>query len=82
VRSVLSGIIPSRIYAAAAHAALDESARASTIVAEAVAITPELTADDVEQAEHDRDPAVTHTFVQRLIGVGLPLPMSAAARVD
>jgi adenylate cyclase len=46
----------SRLYRAAAHAALDEGDRARQIVAEAIAIAQDLTGDRVENREFYRDP--------------------------
>ncbi len=68
----------SRLYRAAAHAALGETARAREIVAEAVASTPDLTAEFIEAQECYRDPAVKRKLVETLVQAGLP--EGAAAR--
>jgi class 3 adenylate cyclase/TolB-like protein/tetratricopeptide (TPR) repeat protein len=62
----------SRLYRAAAHAALDESVRARDIVAEAIASVPDLTADYIETHEFYRDPAIKRALIERLVGAGLP----------
>ena len=62
----------SRLYSAAAHAALGESERAREIVAEALAAAPGLTADLIAIHECYRDPAVRHRLIDLLVGAGLP----------
>jgi len=62
----------SRLYRAAAHAALGEESRARDIVAEAVANSPILTSGYVRSQEYYRDPAVMRTLIERLIRAGLP----------
>ncbi len=61
----------SRLYRAAAHAALGESERAREIVAEALAAAPGLTAELIETHECYRDPAVKRRLIDLLIGAGL-----------
>lgn len=62
----------SRLYRAAAHAALGEPARAREIVAEALANAPDLTADYVAFHECYRDPATKQNLIDCLAGAGLP----------
>ena len=62
----------SRLYCAAAHAALGESGRAREIIAEALAAAPDLTAELVEYHECYRDPAVKRTLIEVLVAAGLP----------
>ena len=62
----------SRLYCAAAHAALGEMDRARAIVAEAMAAAPDLTAELVEDHECYRDPAVKRALVEALVRAGLP----------
>jgi TolB-like protein len=65
-----------RLYRAAAHAALGEAAEARGVVAEAVARAPGLSTAFVEGQEHYRDPEVTPRLIALLEAAGLP---SAAA---
>jgi adenylate cyclase len=69
----------SRLYRAAAHAALAEEARAREIIAEAVANSPILTSDYVSSQELYRDPTVKRTLIERLIRLGLPASAQEAA---
>jgi adenylate cyclase len=62
----------SRLYRAAAHAALGEPDRAREIVAEAVANAPDLTTDYVEFHECYRDPATKRKLLELLARAGLP----------
>ncbi len=62
----------SRLYRAAAHAALGEPDRAREIVAEAVANAPDLTADYVEFHECYRDPTTKRKLLELLACAGLP----------
>ena len=62
----------SRLYRAAAHAALGETGRAHDIVAEAIANAPDLTTDYVEFHECYRDPVTKRTLIALLVRVGLP----------
>jgi adenylate cyclase len=62
----------SRLYRAAAHAALGEFERARAIVAEAVANAPDLTTDFIDTYEFYRDPAIKRALIERLVGAGLP----------
>ena len=62
----------SRLYRAAAHAALGETARAREIVAEAIANAPDLTTDYVEFHECYRDAATKRTLIEFLVSAGLP----------
>ena len=62
----------SRLYRAAAHAALGETARAREIVAEAIASAPDLTTDFVENHEWYRDAAIKRTLIEFLVRAGLP----------
>jgi adenylate cyclase len=61
----------SRLYHAAALAALGETGRARQVVAEAVAAAPDLTTDHIRTNEHYRDRAVTRRLIDLLISVGL-----------
>jgi class 3 adenylate cyclase/TolB-like protein len=61
----------SRLYRAAAHAALGDLARAREIVAEAMANAPDLTIEFVEDHEIYRDPAVKSALGAHLIRAGL-----------
>ena len=70
----------SRLYRAAAHAALGETARAREIVAEAIASAPDLTTDFVENHEWYRDAAIKRTLIEFLVRAGLPeCPVEQAA---
>jgi adenylate cyclase len=62
----------SRLYRAAAHAALGEADRARDIVAEAIASAPELTTQSIEDREFYRDPAIKQRLVELLARAGLP----------
>ena len=62
----------SRLYRAAAHAALGETARAREIVAEAIANAPDLTTDYVEFHEFYRDPVTKRKLIELLVSAGLP----------
>ena len=62
----------SRLYRAAAHAALGETARAREVVAEAIASAPDLTTDFVENHEWYRDAAIKRTLIEFLVRAGLP----------
>ena len=62
----------SRLYRAAAHAALGETARACEIVAEAIANAPDLTTDYVEFQECYRDPVTKRKLIELLVSAGLP----------
>ena len=70
----------SRLYRAAAHAALGETARAREVVAEAIASAPDLTTDFVENHEWYRDAGIKRTLIEFLIRAGLPeCPVELAA---
>jgi adenylate cyclase len=70
----------SRLYRAAAHAALRETARACEVVAEAMASAPDLTTDFVENHEWYRDAAIKRTLIEFLVRAGLPeCPVELAA---
>ena len=62
----------SRLYRAAAHAALGETARAHEIVAEAIANAPDLTTNYVEFHECYRDPVTKRKLIELLVSAGLP----------
>ncbi len=62
----------SRLYRAAAHAALGETVRAREVVAEAIASAPDLTTDFVENHEWYRDAAIKRTLIESLVRAGLP----------
>ena len=62
----------SRLYRAAAHAALGETARAREVVAEAIASAPDLTTDFVENHEWYRDTPIKRTLIELLVRAGLP----------
>jgi len=62
----------SRLYGAAAHAALGETARAREIVAEAIANAPDLTTDYVEFHEFYLDPMTKRKLIELLVSAGLP----------
>ena len=70
----------SRLYRAASHLALGEEIRASKVVAEAVAISPDLTTDYVLAQESYQDSTVTQTLVERLIRAGLPTRLAVATK--
>jgi class 3 adenylate cyclase/TolB-like protein len=69
----------SRLYHAASLAALGEDLQARDVVAEAVAISPDLTSDYLRSQEFYRDPAVIRTLTERLIRAGLPASEHEAA---
>ena len=70
----------SRLYRAAAHAALGETARAREVVAEAIASAPDLTTDFVENHEWYRDAGIKRTLIEFLVRAGLPeRPVELAA---
>ena len=70
----------SRLYRAAAHEALGETARAREVVAEAIASAPDLTTDFMENHEWYRDAAIKRTLIEFLVRVGLPeCPVELAA---
>ncbi len=62
----------SRLYRAAAHAALGETARGREVVAEAIASAPDLTTDFVDNHEWYRDAAIKQTLIESLVRAGLP----------
>jgi len=62
----------SRLYRAAAHAALGETARACEIVAEAIANASDLTTDYVEFHEFYRNAATKRKLIEFLVSAGLP----------
>jgi adenylate cyclase len=64
----------SRLYRAASHAALGEDMQARDVVAEAFAISPDLTGDYILAEETYRDSTITQTLVERLIRAGLRAP--------
>ena len=68
----------SRTYRAASWAALGKLDRAERIIREALAATPDLTTDFIEQNEHYRDPSVKNLLAKRLIEAGLPRFSSVA----
>ena len=63
----------SRLYRAAAHAALGDLARAREIVAEAMANAPDLTTEFVEDHEIYRDPTVKGALVAHLVRTAGPV---------
>jgi hypothetical protein len=63
---------PSRLYRAAAHAALGEAGRARDAVAEAIASAPDLTTDYLETHEFYQEPAIKGTLIELLVCAGLP----------
>jgi len=67
----------SRLYRAASHAALGEDMQARDVVAEAIAISPDLTSDYVLSAEGYKDSTITQTLIERLMRAGLPGPQSS-----
>jgi adenylate cyclase len=70
----------SRLYRAAAHAALGETASARKVVAEAIASAPDLTTDFVENHEWYRDAAIKRALIELLVRAGLPeCPVELAA---
>ena len=70
----------SRLYRAAAHAALGEFELACEAVAQAVANAPDLTTDYIEQHEFYRDATVKRDLVELLVRAGLPEPALAGTR--
>jgi len=72
----------SRLYGAAAHAAIGEVGRAREIVAEAIASNSDLTTDYVETHEFYRDPAVKRTLIELLVGAGLPSRVAPDAKAQ
>jgi adenylate cyclase len=62
----------SRLYRAAAHAALGETERARDVVVEAIASAPDLTTDYLETHEFYRDQAIKSRLIEFLICAGLP----------
>jgi tetratricopeptide (TPR) repeat protein len=62
----------SRLYRAAAHAALGQPVRACEIVAELRVNAPDLTTDFVESYECYRDPGTKQTLIEFLARSGLP----------
>jgi TolB-like protein len=71
----------SRLYRAASRVALGDLDRARQIVAEAMAVTPDLTADYIQQYEFYRDRAVKRLLIDRLAEAGLPR-LAAVARAS
>jgi TolB-like protein len=71
----------SRLYRAAAHAALGEEDRAREIVAEALAGGRDVTTEYVDIQETYRDPAIKRTLVERLVRAGLPVSRRGAPRL-
>jgi len=69
----------SRLYRAASRVALGQVDRARRIVAEALASTPELTANYIEQFELYYDTAVKRLLIDRLAEAGLPRFRAVAA---
>ena len=70
----------SRLYRAAAHAALGEMECAREAVAEAIASAPDLTTEYIESHEFYRDAATTRRLIELLVGAGLPQAASVPAR--
>jgi adenylate cyclase len=70
----------SRLYRAAAHAALGEWDAARDAIAEAVANAPGLTTEFVEGQELYRDRDVKRRLLDLLVGAGLPRPQRVPAR--
>ncbi len=62
----------SRLYRAAAHAALDQPIRAREIIAETLVNAPDLTTDYVEFHECYHDPVTKRTLIEFLARAGLP----------
>jgi tetratricopeptide (TPR) repeat protein len=62
----------SRLYRAAAHAALGEMEIARNVVSEAIAGDPDLTADFMENHEFYRDAKIRQALVDVLLRAGLP----------
>jgi TolB-like protein/tetratricopeptide (TPR) repeat protein len=62
----------SRLYRAASRVALGDLDRARQIVAEALAATPDLTTDYIQQYEFYRHRAVKRMLIDRLVEAGLP----------
>jgi TolB-like protein len=71
----------SRLYRAAAHAALGETERARNVVAEAIASAPELTTDYLETHEFYRDRAIKSRLIELLVCAGLPKAPSGQSSV-
>jgi class 3 adenylate cyclase/TolB-like protein len=69
----------SRLYHAASLVALGEDLQARDVVAEAVAISPDLRSDYVRSQEYYRDPAVMRALIERLTRAGLPASEYEAA---
>ena len=70
----------SRLYRAAAHAAIGETTRARAIVAEAIASAPDLTTEFVENHEWYREAAIKRILIEFLVRAGLPeCPVEQAA---
>ncbi|HEY5663640.1 MAG TPA: adenylate/guanylate cyclase domain-containing protein [Ilumatobacter sp.] len=70
----------SRLYRAAALAALDDIDGARRAVREALAAAPDLTTAFVDDQEHYLDESVTRTMMERLAAVGLPAAEQPAGR--
>lgn len=68
----------SRLYRAASHVALGNLDRARRIVGEALAATPDLGTDYIEQKECYRDVGVKKLLVERLTMAGLPRNVQGA----
>jgi adenylate cyclase len=62
----------SRLYRAAAHAALGEADRAQAVVAEAVANSSDLTTDYLDSHEFYKDQAIKTKLIELLVHAGLP----------
>jgi tetratricopeptide (TPR) repeat protein len=62
----------SRLYRAAAHAALGETERAGDVVAGAIASAPDLTTDYLETREFYQDRAIKSRLIEFLVFAGLP----------
>jgi len=62
----------SRLYRAAAHAALGETDRACDVVTEAIASAPDLTTEYVEAQEFYQDRAIKGRLIDMLVCAGLP----------
>jgi len=67
----------SRLYCAAALAALGELDRGREIISEARAATPDLSTRFIEQGEYYKDAGVKRRLIDRLEQVGLPRSMKA-----
>jgi len=68
----------SRLYRAAAHAALGEIEKARHAVAEAMVNAPDLTTDYLASREFYRDEAIKRRLLGSLIDAGLPAPRDPA----